>query len=133
MRGRPGLRVAALAGATLLLGLLAVAVTATNTVPASRAGVRTFAITAQSLAPPQCAGMGLTNVIVNGSGTAGNDLLLGTPGDDVLLGRGGRDCLIAGGTGNNGNTLNGGLGVDVCIGDQANPGGDTFRACETIY
>ena len=119
---------ATVAAGVLLLALLAFAFSAANTVPASHAGQSARSIGAQDIAPPQCAGMGLTTVVTNGAGTAGRDLVLGTAVGETLNGNNGNDCLVGGG-GND--TLRGGAGTDVCIG-----GGGTnerFNSCETTY
>jgi Ca2+-binding RTX toxin-like protein len=118
-------RALAIAGGVALLALLVLSFTASNIVPASSVGQRQQAITAQDLAPSQCAGMGLTTVVTNLSGTSGNDLVLGTASAETLNGNAGNDCLLGGG-GND--TLRGGTGTDVCIGG---PGTDSFNGCET--
>ena len=114
-------------GAALLLAAATVgaAFTASNTVPATNVGSQSFAIGAQDLAPPQCAGMGLTAIVTNLNGSGANELVLGTAGADSITARGGNDCVV-GGDGDD--TLNGGAGTDVCIGG---PGTDTFSGCET--
>ena len=115
-------------GAVALAFVLAVAVTATNVVPSSRAGSSIGARpTANELKPAACAALNLT-VIVTGGGGAGNQsaLVLGTAGNDTLVGAAGNDCLV-GGAGND--RLNGNAGTDVCIGGA---GTDTFHpSCET--
>jgi Ca2+-binding RTX toxin-like protein len=118
----------AIAAGAVLLALLAFAFSASNTVPASYAGQSARSIGAQDLAPPQCAGMGLTTVVTNGAGTAGNDLVLGTAVGETLNGNNGNDCLVGGG---GDDFLKGGAGTDVCIGG----GGATekFNQCETTY
>ena len=118
---------AALAAGALTF-VLAVAVTATNVVPSSRAGSSTGAPpTANELKPAACDALDLT-IIVSGGGGGGNQgaLVLGTPGNDTLVGASGNDCLV-GGAGND--RLIGNGGTDVCIGG---PGTDTFHpSCET--
>jgi Ca2+-binding RTX toxin-like protein len=106
-----------------------VAATAANSVPGSRASLRTSTINAQALKPDQCAALTLT-AIVRGtgsfSGTNAAELLLGGGAQDTIAGSGGNDCLVAGG-GND--SMNGGTGTDVCFGG---PGTDTFNgSCET--
>ena len=105
----PG-RVAAIAVAVALVALLALAFSAANTVPTSNAGRDQRTIGAQDIAPPQCAGMGLTAVVTNSNGGNANELVVGGGGDD---------------------TLRGGAGTDVCIGG----GGATekYNQCETQY
>jgi Ca2+-binding RTX toxin-like protein len=121
--------------AALVVGAVALcvlaAVTATNAVPATKAGraLVTRAPTANELKPSACAALNLTDWIA-GSGTVtaatnANTLVLGGAGIDSLKGKNGNDCLVAGA---GADTLNGGLGTDVCIGGtQIN----TFVACET--
>ena len=107
--------------------VLAVAITATNVVPSTRAGGFIGPPpTANELKPPACAALNLT-VIVVGSGAGGQAaLVLGTAGNDNLVGGAQGDCLV-GGDGND--RLNGGPGTDVCIGGA---GVDIFHAsCET--
>jgi Ca2+-binding RTX toxin-like protein len=113
----------------LLVGVVAAAValalTAANTVPSSNVGRSQQAITAQSLAPAQCAGMGLTTVVTDGNGTSGNDLVVGTAAPETLNGNQGDDCIVGG---DGIDVLRGGPGTDVCIGGA---GIDTFNQCET--
>lgn len=116
------------AALALVLAVLAVAIGAANVVPSSHTGARSTAITAQALAPPQCAGLGLTQVVAGTNGTAANDLVLGTAAGETLKGKGGVDCIVGGG-GNDSLNGNGATG-DVCIGG---PGIDTFKKCETQY
>lgn len=134
----------------LAVGLIATgvvtAVTAANTVPASRLGSHTATIDANALKPPECAGINLT-ARVTGSGamvgTAANELILGSTGIDSIGARSGADCVIGGdandvvqGEGGNdvlfggpgADTLDGGAGTDVCYGG---PDLDTFISCET--
>jgi Ca2+-binding RTX toxin-like protein len=118
----------AIAAGAVLLALLAFAFSASNTVPASHAGQSAQSIGAQDIAPPQCAGMGLTTVITNGAGTAGNDLVLGTAVGETLNGNNGNDCLVGGG---GDDTLRGGAGTDVCIGGGG--ANEKFNQCETTY
>lgn len=113
-----------------LLLLVGVAVTATNVVPATRAGSSSLGpATANQLKPGACASLTLTGVLV-GSGTFNDsnaaNLVLGSAGVDSIRGRGGSDCIL-GGSGND--ALRGDGGTDVCIGG---PGTDTFHGtCET--
>jgi len=121
-----------------IMGLMAIfvtgvvsAVAAGNSVPSTRLGDTSQAVSANSLKPTQCAALNLTNVVVcptNGGtcrGTTANDLILGSPYNDNINGRSGNDCIV-GGAGND--TINGGAGTDVCIGGA---GTDTFTNCET--
>jgi Ca2+-binding RTX toxin-like protein len=119
---------AAIAVGVVLVALLVFAFTASNTVPASHAGQSARSIGAQDLAPPQCAGMGLTTVVTNGAGTAGNDLVLGSPVGETLNGNNGDDCLVGGG---GDDFLKGGTGNDVCIGGGG--ANEKFNQCETTY
>jgi Tol biopolymer transport system component len=65
-------------------------------------------------------------------GTGGTDTLHGTPQADVLLGQGGNDRLVASDPGYVGDTLDGGPGNDVLVGDfqqdtlSGGPGGDNL-------
>ena len=120
--------VVAMAAGAVLLALLAFAFSASNTVPSSNVGQSARSIGAQNIAPPQCAGMGLTAVITSGAGGAGNDLVLGTAAGETLDGNGGNDCIVGGG---GDDLLRGGAGTDVCIGG----GGahERFNQCETQY
>jgi Ca2+-binding RTX toxin-like protein len=117
--------VGALATAVALIAGVVLAFTAANSVPSSSVGRSQRGITAQDLAPPQCAGMNLVNVVTNGNGTNQRDLVLGGPGGDTLTGAQQPDCLV-GGAGRD--RLRGGGGNDVCIGGG---GADTFNNCET--
>jgi Ca2+-binding RTX toxin-like protein len=119
---------AAITAGVLLLALLAFAFSASNTVPASHAGQSARPIGAQDIAPPQCAGMGLTTVVTNGAGSAGNDLVLGTAASDTLNGNNGNDCLVGGG---GDDFLKAGAGTDVCIGGGG--ANEKFNQCETTY
>ena len=118
-------RVTLIAGA--LTFVLAVAVTATNVVPASRADASLGpGPTANELKPAACAALNLTAIVLGGGGGNQSALVLGTAGNDSLVGASGNDCLV-GGAGND--RLNGNSGTDICVGG---PGTDTFHAsCET--
>jgi Ca2+-binding RTX toxin-like protein len=119
---------AAIAAGAVLLALLVFAFSASNTVPVSHAGQSVRSIGAQDIAPPECAGMGLTTVITNGAGSAGNDLVLGTAAGETLNGNNGNDCLVGGG---GDDFLKGGSGTDVCIGGGG--ANEKFNQCETTY
>ena len=118
----------ALAAAALAF-VIAVAVTATNVVPSSRAGSSTGAPpTANELKPAACAAITL-NRITTGSGTFNDtgtsNLVLGSAGVDTIRGNNGDDCILGGG-GND--SLRGDGGTDICIGG---PDTDTFHVtCE---
>lgn len=114
-------------------GILLVAVSggsmfaAANTVPATNAGVQTFAINANALKPAACSALTLTAIVIApAAGGTASELILGRAFADTINGAGGNDCILGGG-GND--SLAGGAGTDVCIGG---PGTDTFNAnCET--
>ena len=93
------------------------AFTASNTVSVSGMDDESHSITANQLKPSACSGLDLDTIITNGSGTTGNDLVLGTADGDTLNGGDGNDCLVAGD------------GVDTCTGGA---GTDVFLGCETI-
>lgn len=101
------------------------ALTAANSVPESGADMDTQSVTVNDLKPSPCSGLDLSNITTDGSGTAGNDLVLGGSGSDTLNGSDGNDCLVAG---SGDDSLDGGNGTDVCIGGD---GSDTFSNCET--
>jgi signal peptidase I len=129
------------AGAGLVV-LVAASVTATftaaNTVPLSKAGAATFPKTLSELAPSQCSGLTLTNLVTatgsSTTGTSANDLILGKSGKGTftLSGAGGNDCIVAGGGSGTINSINGSSGSgDVCIGA---PGAtNLFSNCEHTY
>jgi Ca2+-binding RTX toxin-like protein len=121
-------RIAAIAAGVALVALLALAFSATNTVPSSNAGSNQRATGAQDIAPAECAGMGLTTVNTNGNGGTGNDLVLGTAVGETLNGNNGNDCLLGGG---GDDTLRGGAGTDVCIGGGG--ANEKYNQCETQY
>jgi Ca2+-binding RTX toxin-like protein len=114
------------------------ALTASNTITSSGLEDETFGLSVQDKAPPECDGMGLTNIVTAPTffgmywGTAGNDLILGTAAGNTLVGGAGNDCLLGGG-GNDtiwgDQWFFGGTGNDVCLGG---PGADTYNNCETI-
>ncbi len=113
-------------GAVALAFVLAVAITATNVVPSTRAdGFIGPPPTANELKPAACAALNLTVIVVGGGSGGGAALVLGTAGNDNLVGAARGDCLV-GGDGND--RLNGGPGADICVGGAGN---DTFQACET--
>jgi Ca2+-binding RTX toxin-like protein len=120
-------RLGVIASAIAIVCTLALVLTAANIVPATHVGRSLQGISVQDLAPPECAGMGLTTLVTNSNGTNGNDLVLGTAAVDTLSGGRGNDCLV-GGAGND--TLRGQNDIDVCIGG---PGTDTYQQCETQY
>jgi len=134
------------------------ALTASNTVPASRLSlqqVRSYPNTpagqqqkAQDFAPPECdpirSSLSGIRYLPAQNGTNASELILGTAGNDSITARGGNDCVVAGdghdsvsgGSGNDvilggpGNdSIDGGPGYDRCYGG---PGTDTFSNCEVI-
>jgi len=114
----------------LLVAGLVTGTTAANYVPPSKAGISYHPASAQALAPPVCAGMGLQTLAWSNAGrlpgTPGNDLLLGSEQNNRIEGGEGNDCLLGGGGRND--RLYGGDGTDVCIGNA-----DTrFDSCEVI-
>ena len=114
----------------IVLLSVASAFAASNTVPLTYLDDDSSPITANDLAPPECSGINLTNVMViigSGNGTNGNDLILGSTGNDSIRGRGGDDCIVTGG---GDDTLHGGNGNDVCDGGD---GTDSANLCETTY
>lgn len=114
-------------GTTLLLVMILLsvvgAVAASNTVPFTRLDDDSFPITANDLKPSACSSLNLTSVVVvtNGSGTSGNDLILGSAGGDNLRGDDGDDCIVGGG---GDDTLQGQRGDDIILGQDGN---DTLR------
>ena len=88
---------------------------AANTVAPSNAGQVSQALLISQIAPPECAGMGLTRLQIGGGGSGGgDDCIVAGSGSDVLRGNGGDDVLISG----PGfiDFLNGGGGQDTCYG-----------------
>ena len=96
---------------------VASAFAAANSVPASRLDHDNFPITANALKPAECAALNLTNIVVAGNGTAGNDLILGTAGNDSLRGSDGDDCIVGGG---GDDSLDGQKGNDIVLGQDGN-------------
>ena len=114
----------------LILANAVTAFSASNSVPSSRAGDVSQAISVNEVGPDECASITLENRI-SGSGTiqgtSGNDLIVGSDGPDTIEGMGGDDCIE--GLGGD-DTLDGGPGSDVCL---SGAGADTFAACETEF
>jgi len=117
-----------------LIALIAVnaasAFAAANSVPSTRLDDDTLPITANNLKPSECAGINLTNIIVNGNGTAGNDLILGTAGGNTINGEGGADCIV-GGDGND--RLSGSGGADVILGGGGNDRLNGNQGNDTLF
>ncbi len=104
-----------------LLGTLALAAAAGVALPLAVMDDIRMTLSPQDVAPPACAGMGLSTIITGAGfiqGTVGNDLTVGSAGNDTIEGLDGNDCII-GGKGND--VLIGGAGFDVCIGSSADP------------
>ncbi len=137
--------------AVLVIFYVFTALTASNTVPATRADKDSFGLGVHELTPPECAGMGLTNIVDIGAGETGtpaNDLILGTDKADAeIRGGAGNDCIL-GGKGDERQKIGGvwspGLygddGDDVLIGGPGNhdycdggAGTDTYYSCEVTY
>lgn len=115
----------------LVLGLLillgaASALAAGNSVPQTGAGIDTDSINVDKLKPPECAGLDLDN-IRTGSGTSGNDLLLGGTSGDFINGGGGDDCILGGG---GFDIILGGGGFDICL---RGPDSGLALGCEQVY
>lgn len=122
--------------------------TAANLTPNSSVAEQATAVTVQDMAPPECFGMALTNLVSGAgtlTGTGANDLITGSACADVIDGAGGDDCIVGGGgiddlTGGTGNdvllggadddALDGGGETDSCYG--GGQAGDTFNNCSTI-
>ncbi len=121
----------ALAIVRLAFGSLAWVFAAANTVPASKAGQHSKAITVNDLKPAHCAALTLTT-IVSGSGdiagTTGNDLILGSTAAQRIRADSGNDCIVGGG---GDDRLEGDDGTDVCIG--GNGIDDIEITCETVF
>ncbi len=105
----------------LVLAGLVTAFAASNTVPSTRLADNTLPITANALKPSDCSSLNLTTIVVAGSGTAGNDLILGTAGNDNLRGGDGDDCILGGG---GDDTIQGQKNNDILLGQDGN---DTLR------
>jgi Ca2+-binding RTX toxin-like protein len=117
-------RMGVLALVGVFSGSLITALTATSSVPGTRAGHNLISIGANDLKPSNCAGITLT-AVANGNGTAASELVLGSSAGDTMDGAGGDDCILGGG---GIDSITGNSGTDVCIGG---PGVDLFFTCET--
>lgn len=123
-----------LIGALLMLGLLGPARAAALTVAGSRADdVGPLRVSPEQLKPDACGGITVHTVVLGGTGTNGNDLILGTAASDWLDGLAGDDCLVAGSSldvlfgGDGDDVLIGGPGFDLCFGGA---GADVYVQCE---
>jgi Ca2+-binding RTX toxin-like protein len=120
------LRLVFAGAAVLAVATVGSTFTAANSVPATSAGLQTFAIDANALKPVECAALNLTAIVIGVNGGTASELILGTAAANTIAGNGGDDCILGGGGNDN---LNGGAGTDVCIGG---PGTDGFnKSCET--
>ena len=135
----------------LIAGVVFTAVAASITLPSVRVDQDTINVTADTLKPPECNGITLTNIVDFGAGETGtpaNDLILGTRFNDAEIRGGAGDDCILGGRGNerqrSGNQwipgLYGDEGNDVLIGGPGNndycdggDGTDTYYSCEVTY
>jgi len=112
----------------LVLAAAQIAETASNTVPATKAGVVIHTNSLNEGKPSQCNGIFPTNLVVGTSwtvnGSDSGDLLLGGIGARTLNGRNGNDCIVGG---NTTTRIDGGNGTDVCIGRT----GTQFISCST--
>ncbi len=114
------------------LGLIVLAIaattstafTASNAVTSPKLDQDQLPIGPNSLKPPDCAGIILSNTVIGVNGTSASDLLLGSPADESFRGKNGNDCILAGA---GDDTIRGDNGTDVCIGG---PGVDSFTTCE---
>ena len=103
------------------------AIAAANTVPPTNLEDWRTGVNANTLKPPECAAINLTNIVVGSGnilGTDGNDLIIGSAGNDTIDGAKGDDCIL-GGSGDD--ALDGKQGYNVCLGG---PGTDTFKKCD---
>lgn len=121
---------------SVLITLSLVSAYAANmTMPVPRLTDQTSAITVNSLKPPACSAILLTEIVyctnvsnVNDEciGTDANELIIGRAAVDIIQGGKGNDCIV-GGDGDD--KIRGEQGEDVCIGG---PGADSFhQSCET--
>ena len=114
-------------GALVIAATATTAFTAGNTVSTSNAGESAQGIGPNSVKPPACAGLTLTNLVVGDGlvqGTNAADLVLGGAGADNVRGKAGADCLMAGGGDDD---LHGGPAFDVCLGGA---GTNQYKKCE---
>jgi Ca2+-binding RTX toxin-like protein len=151
MKWRPAVVIMVLIFSVLVIVSVTNAFSDANTIPQTRADKDSIGLGVNELQPPECVGMGLTNIVDIGAGetgTSANDLILGTDKADAeIRGGAGNDCIL-GGKGNErqkigkdwGPGIFGEEGDDVIIGGPGNqdycdggPGNDTYYSCETTY
>lgn len=116
MISRTVTRIFIIAFGSLIIMTLSSAIAAANTVAGSAADDSSRSITPNDLAPPECASLNLTNLVVgsgNFNGTNNNDLILGSSGADSANAKSGDDCVFLG---DGDDTLKGGNDNDVLLG-----------------
>lgn len=121
-------KILALVTIVAVVAALGVALTGTNVVPATHAGLSTRATGSNDVKPLSCSGIPVTATLSGSgviAGTTANELVLGSAGVDTISGLIGDDCIVGGDADD---VIDGGLGTDVCLGG---PGTDTFVSCET--
>jgi hypothetical protein len=120
------LRVVVIVLSALIIISLVSAYAASMTMPVPRLTDQTSVITANSLKPPACSAILLTEIIYCPNvpntidecvGTDDNELIIGSTAVDDIQGGKGNDCII-GGDGND--KIRGEQGADVCIGGPGN-------------
>jgi Ca2+-binding RTX toxin-like protein len=134
------LRLVALVAAVVAGAGVYFAVTASNTVPATRAArITVGSIGANELQPPECRsalGSTLTAIVRGGVNNVSltHTLLLGTNGNDTIKlknnGSAG-NCLI-GGAGTDTFTVPAGNGTEVCILNAASQGRGSLAGCTSV-
>lgn len=117
------------AGVGILSLVAAGALTAANSVPATRVDDQTITdLPPTTSLPAECVGMTF-DVTGSGSGvivgSAGKDWIIGSDQVDTISGLAGADCIEGKGADD---VIDGGLGNDVCLGGG---GTDVFLGCET--
>lgn len=151
MNWRPAAIFVVLIFAVVVIVFVFNAYTAANTVPLTRADKDSIGVGVNELQPPECVGLGLTNIVDIGAGetgTSANDLILGTDKADAeIRGGEGNDCIL-GGKGNERQRsgtewvpgIYGDGGDDVLIGGPGNQdycdggtGSNTYYGCEVCF
>jgi len=136
----------------LIVATIASTNAASNVVPRTGLSNQATVITPNSLKPPQCASITVTNKISGAgtiTGTVGNDLIFGSAGTDTVNAGGGNDCVVGGGGidilngeasgdvligGPGVDLLDGGGGGDICYGGPDSLAEvDTFTNCATQF